>query len=104
MAIANRDSGMIGLASPMQLQRWRENAWHLERVLPLRAECNAPYIACIELAPGAELFPPALGSGACACEPCPPLPKGRYRFVIQSCAHDRTISSQAFEHDPRFEN
>lgn len=69
--------------------------------LTLRSDCETDAPACVELAPGAALYPPSWlgtrGDAQCACERCTAVPPGRHRFVVTSCGGTHRVEGEPFD-------
>lgn len=99
VSVANHDNTSLKFAAEMQLQKWHKNSWQGEHIVRLDRDCSHQTTTCVELAPGAELFPPAFSHAFCGCKPCQGLTPGRYRFAAQTCDHKRILASEAFEYN-----
>lgn len=69
--------------------------------LTLRPDCAHEADACVELAPGAALYPPAWlgtrGDAQCICTRCAPVEAGTYRFVVTSCGGAHRVEGEPFD-------
>lgn len=92
ISIANHDTTTHSLSSSFQIQRQSNGQWHHQQTLELRKDCTSKVERCMELAPGAEVFPPAFAQGMCGCKRCSGLIKGIYRVVVQTCDGKHNLS------------
>jgi hypothetical protein len=64
----------------------------------LRTDCEHDAPACVELAPGAALHPPALrGDAQCESAPSGAIAAGTYRLVARSCGGAHRVEGDRFE-------
>lgn len=100
--VQNRGRELARISSRLVLEREGEDAFEAVPSvdLSLRWDCATAAPECVELAPGAELRPPAwlgtLGDAQCDCERCADAPAGTYRFVVTTCDGDHRIVGDAF--------
>ena len=101
--VENRGEALTELAVAIGLQRLSGDEWEdLGASMTLRDSCaSPPPEACVPLAPGGVLLPPAwtgqLGDAQCECERCAAADPGTYRFVVQTCGGGHTLEGEPFE-------
>jgi len=103
ISVQNHAAISVKLKPTVRVERQAGERWLpvVASGLALQFSCAAEQTDCVTLAPGAELLPPAWpaaeGRGACgACEACPVIDAGEYRFVIEACDGNSTVASEAF--------
>ena len=87
LRVRNRGEAVARVRTALKVEAREGEGWApVEASLALRDDCEAAPPACRDLAPGAELEPPAWASGdaQCGCEGCVPL-EGELRVVVESC-------------------
>lgn len=108
LSVQNHAELPVKLKSSVRIERRASDDRWLPVAAPgfaLRFSCEAAADTCVSLAPGAELLPPlwpaTQGRGACgACEQCPAIAAGAYRFVIDACEGSASVASAEFAVTP----
>lgn len=109
ISVQNHAAANVKLKPTVRVERRVGDAWTpvVATGFALRFSCTAEQTECVTLAPGAELLPPlwpaVQGRGACgACEACPEIVGGEYRFVLAACDGDSNVASETFTlpHEP----
>ncbi|WP_157068705.1 hypothetical protein [Sandaracinus amylolyticus] len=108
IVVENRGTELARVSPRLVLERASDDG-RFTRVDPvelaLRPSCEREAPACVELAPGAALHPPAwlgtMGDAQCACDRCAPAEPGTYRFVATSCGGAHRLEGEPFEIETR---
>ena len=107
IVVESRGPAAARLRGRVLVERQEDDGWEaveVGRSVQLRSSCDLRPTECVELVPGAELRTPpwtrSSGDAQCECERCAPVPAGRYRFVVESCAPEghlpHRIASEPF--------
>lgn len=103
LSVQNHAETSVSLKSAVRVERVAGDRWESVTAtgLALRDSCASEAPACVTLAPGAELLPPAwpavIARGQCgACPACPAIADGEYKFVVEACENNSIATSTAF--------